>query len=72
MNEKNLTPVVPLGALSYLEKAFKLSEVVTHSNKKIKNNDELVGYMRGVTDVLNLVRRLANPKEDDISDVLEY
>ena len=65
----NITPIVPMGALEYLEKAFRLSDVIT--NTKVRNNDELVGYMRGVVEVMNVVRMLANPKGDNLEDVLE-
>lgn len=58
-----------MGALEYLEKAFRLSDVIT--NTKVRNNDELVGYMRGVVEVMNVVRMLANPKGDNLEDVLE-
>ena len=57
-----IEPHVTLGALDYISRTFNCSEIVQSS--KCKNNDELVGYLRGVTDVLNFIKHLTRRGED--------
>lgn len=57
-------PLVPNGALEYLKKVFSYDYLI--AQKQHANNDEHIGYMKGVQAVLEVVESLANPpKEED-------
>ena len=58
-----LVPLVPKGSLEYLKKVFSYDYLISQTHA---NNDEHIGYMKGVQAVLEVVESLANPpKEED-------
>ena len=56
-------PVVPIVIYKELCKNFDIDSILTTS--KLKNNDEKIGYIRGVRDVLNRVYVLTMQNDDD-------
>jgi len=54
-------PVVPIVIYKELCKNFDIDSILMMS--KLKNNDEKIGYIRGVRDVLNRVHILTHEKE---------
>lgn len=46
----------------HLERAYSLGSLMTHCTK---NNDELIGYIRGVMDVLGHIKAMANLNDDE-------
>jgi hypothetical protein len=57
-----MVPLVPKGALEYLKQVFSFSELM---RKQHANNDEHIGYMKGVQAVLEVVEALANPPDEE-------
>jgi len=57
-----MVPLVPKGALEYLKQAFSFSELMRQQHA---NNDEHIGYMKGVQAVLEIVETLANPPNEE-------
>lgn len=58
-------PVVPIAIYKELCKNFDIDSILMISNKKLKNNDEMIGYIRGVRDVLNRVFILTKTDEKE-------
>ena len=56
--EDSMIPILPKGDLEYLKQVFSFSELM---RKQHANNDEHIGYMRGVQAVLEVCEALANP-----------
>lgn len=56
-------PVVPVVIYKELCKNFDIDSILTMS--KLKNNDERIGYIRGVRDVLNRVFILTKHTEKE-------
>ena len=46
----------------HLEKAYSLGSLMTHN---FKTNDEHIGYIKGVMDVLGHIKAMANLKDDE-------
>ncbi len=46
----------------HLEKAYSLGSLMTHN---FKSNDEHIGYIKGVMDVLGHIKAMANLKDDE-------
>ena len=46
----------------HLERAYSLGSLMTHHAKK---NDELIGYIRGVMDVLGHIKMMANLNDEE-------
>lgn len=61
--DDELLPVVPFVIYEELCKNFDIDSLLT--NSKLKNNDEKIGYIKGVRDVLNRVRILAQIDEKE-------
>lgn len=59
MIDKDDLPILPPIFVEYLEQTYNTDMVLRNNTR---NNDELVGYLRGVRDVLAHVRFLS--KED--------
>ena len=57
-------PFVDKGLISYLNKIFHTDNLLSY---KACNNDERIGYIKGVSDVINTLNVLASRKdgEDD-------
>ena len=53
-----MIPILPKGDLEYLKQVFSFSELM---RKQHANNDEHIGYMKGVQAVLEVCEALANP-----------
>lgn len=54
-------PVVPIVIYKELCRNFDIDSILSMSS--LKNNDERIGYIRGVRDVLNRVHILTHEKE---------
>ena len=61
-DEGLLHPYCPPQVYEELEKDFNLNYLMGHNSK---NNDEHIGYIRGVMDVLQRVKVLANIIEEE-------
>ena len=59
--QEDFLPVVPFVVYKELCKNFNVDSILGMST--LKNNDERIGYMRGVRDVLNRVYVLTHAKE---------
>ena len=53
-------PFVPLDVIDYLNAVYTKESLL---DAKVDNNDELVGYMKGVTEVIAVLTGLATRKE---------
>ncbi len=60
-NDKNL-PIIPQVIYEELVKNFSIDYVLSSSD--LKTNDEKIGYIRGVRDVLSRVATLANIEKE--------
>lgn len=58
----NQLPQVPTVIYEVLNQQFDLGYILTRTD--LKNNDERVGYMRGVRDVLERIAILCNIREE--------
>lgn len=61
-DEEDLLPYCPPRVYEELEKTFNLNYLMGHNSK---NNDEHIGYIRGVMDVLTRVKVLARIKDEE-------
>ena len=61
-DEGDLTPYCPPQVYEELKENFNLAYLMGHNSK---NNDEHIGYIRGVMDVLARVKILANINDDE-------
>lgn len=60
-NDKNL-PIIPQVIYEELVKNFSIDYVLSSSD--LKTNDEKIGYIRGVRDMLSRVATLANIEKE--------
>ncbi len=61
MEQDEFLPVVPFVIYKELCRNFEVDSILSMST--LKNNDERIGYLRGVRDVLNRVYFLTKAKE---------
>ncbi len=54
-------PFVPLDVVDYLKNIYTMSSMI--SKKDVDNNDEHIGYIKGVNEVIDILDGLATRKE---------
>ena len=61
-DEDDLLPYCPPQVYEELQKDFNLNYLMSHNSR---NNDEHIGYIRGVMDVLQRVKILSNYNDEE-------
>lgn len=58
-------PFVPLDIVEYLQREYSL-DALLHSNERFFSNDEHLGYMKGVQEVINRLHALSIRKDGEV------
>lgn len=61
--ERHELPKLPYVFYEYLDKQFNTDYMLSKS--QLKTNDELIGYMRGVRDVLTAIKVLTDNNDEE-------